>query len=59
MDRLIAKCPFHMSKTYHIWTIGCQMNAADSRAGAELFVAAGRLIEVAGPPKGERGRRRR
>jgi hypothetical protein len=30
-------------------------HAQDSKSGAELFVAAGRLIEVAGPGKRARG----
>ena len=37
-----------MLSTYHIWTIGCQMNAADSRAVADALEARG-LRPVAAP----------
>ena len=37
-----------MSKTYHLWTIGCQMNEADSRhLGSQLEALGYRAVEAA------------
>ncbi|HWC48308.1 MAG TPA: hypothetical protein VG448_05455 [Solirubrobacterales bacterium] len=50
--RRVARRPF--ARLYYAGGRSAD-HAQDSTAGAELFVAAGRLIEVAGPKKGTRG----
>jgi hypothetical protein len=52
--RRIARRPF--ARLYYSGGRGSD-HAADSVAGGELFVAAGRLIEVAGKPDDERAKR--
>ncbi|HET7507050.1 MAG TPA: hypothetical protein VFJ53_01710 [Solirubrobacterales bacterium] len=50
--RRVARRPF--ARLYYAGGRSAD-HAQDSTAGAELFVAAGRLIEVAGPKKGAKG----